>query len=343
MLEGDPHHWRMPPFPALPSPASRITKGQAVKLDSTISGVYAIAPTPFLEDGSLDFASIDRMTDFYFDVGCDGMTVLGVLGESSKLDADEALAVAARVIRRANGKPVIVGVSASGFAAMRWLARAVMDRGAAGVMIGPPNTLRSDEQICAYFRNAVEAVGYDVPWVLQDFPLVTGVVMTPQVIRRVVTENPSLKVLKHEDWPGLEKVSTLRGFEQDGSMRHVAILVGNNGLFLDFELDRGVDGANTGYAFPDMLVDCVRLSRQGKRDAAHDLFDAHLPLLRYEQQQGVGLAVRKYIFKRRGILASDAMRKPFMALTATGMAEVDYLMKRLARHDARAGRMLADV
>ena len=119
-------------------------------------------------------------------------------------------------------------------------------------------------------------------------------------------------------------------------MRHISILVGNNGLFLDFELDRGVDGANTGYAFPDMLVECVRLAKEGKRNAAHDLFDAHLPLLRYEQQVGVGLAARKYILKRRGILGSDAMRKPCTSLTATGRAEVDYLMDRLALRDARA-------
>lgn len=300
------------------------------------AGVYAIAPTPFHDDGRIDFDSIDRMTDFYFDVGCNGLTVLGVLGEASKLDADEALAVAERVIRRANGKPIIVGVSAPGFAAMRSLACGVMDLGAAGVMISPASSARTDDQICAYFRGAVEAIGADVPWVLQDFPLVTDVVMSPSVIRRIVVENPSLQMLKHEDWPGLEKISTLRGFEKDGSMRRIAVLVGNNGQFLDFELERGVDGANTGYAFPDMLVDCVRLAKAGKRDEAHDLFDAHLPLLRYEAQPGVGLAVRKYVLKRRGILASDAMRKPATPLTAMGRAEVDYLLQRLARHDARA-------
>ena len=49
---------------------------------------------------------------------------------------------------------------------------------------------------------------------------------------------------------------------------------------------------------------------EGRRDEAHDLFDAHLPLMRYEQQQGVGLAVRKYVLMRRGVLASDAQRKP---------------------------------
>jgi 4-hydroxy-tetrahydrodipicolinate synthase len=307
-----------------------------VLLDNKAAGVYAIAPTPFHEDGAIDWQSIDRMVDFYFETGCDGLTVLGVLGEAGKLDAAEALAVAQRVITRANGKPVIVGVSAPGFAAMRSLARAVMERGAAGVMIAPPGTVRTDDQIAGYFRGAVEAVGADVPWVLQDFPQVTGVVMAPPVIRRIVSENPSLMVLKHEDWPGLEKISMLRGYEKYRAMRCISILVGNNGLFLDFELDRGADGANTGYAFPDMLVDCVRLAKSGKRDEAQDLFDAHLPLLRYEQQPGVGLAVRKYVLKRRGILASDAMRKPATPLTVLGRAEVDYLLDRLARRDPRA-------
>jgi 4-hydroxy-tetrahydrodipicolinate synthase len=289
-----------------------------VPLDSNISGVYAIVPTPFLEDGSLDLASLDRLVDFYWEVGCDGLTVLGVLGEAAKLDAAEALTVADRVIRRAGSRPVIVGATAPGFAAMQALARSVMDRGAAGVMIGPPNTLRTDDSIVGYFGQAVDAIGRDVPWVLQDFPAMNNVIMTPGVIRRIVNDNPSLKVLKHEDWPGLEKISALRGFEAD------------------FELERGVDGANTGYAFPDMLVDCVRLAKAGKREAAHDLFDAHLPLLRYEQQLGVGLAVRKYILKRRGLLASDALRTPRTVLTATARAEIDYLMARLSRHDARA-------
>jgi 4-hydroxy-tetrahydrodipicolinate synthase len=143
-------------------------------------------------------------------------------------------------------------------------------------------------------------------------------------------------MLKHEDWPGLEKISALRGFQKDGSMRPISILCGNGGLFLDFETERGADGAMTGYAFPDMLVELVDLAQQGKRDDAHDLFDAHLPLLRYEQQQGIGLAVRKYVLQKRGAIASDAQRKPGGSLTAAAKAEIDYLLARLSKRDARA-------
>ena len=298
-------------------------------------GVYVIAPTPFHDDGRIDHASVDRMIDFFLGAGVTGITVLGQMGEAPKLDHGEALEVAGRVIRRAT-VPVVVGVSAPGFAGMRALARASMEAGAAGVMIAPPNTLRSDDQIAGYFRQAAEAIGHDVPFVLQDYPLTFSVVMTPGVIRRIVAENPSCAMLKHEDWPGLEKISALRAFEHDGSMRHIAILCGNGGLFLDFELERGADGAMTGYCFPDMLADAVRLHADGRRDAMHDLFDAHLPLIRYEQQPGIGLAVRKYVLMRRGVIASEAQRRPALALSAAARAEVDFLLARVARVDGRA-------
>jgi 4-hydroxy-tetrahydrodipicolinate synthase len=313
-----------------------------MKLDASAAGVYPIAPTPFEADGRVDMASIDAMTDFYVACGSTGMTVLGVMGEAPKLDGEEAVAIATRFIKRAPTLPVIVGVSAPGFAAMRGLASAAMDAGAAGVMIAPPNTLRTDDQIVAYYHQAVAAIGTDVPFVVQDFPLNFTVVMTPGVIRRIVQDNPSCVMVKHEDWPGLEKISTLRKWEAEGTMRHVSILCGNGGLFLDFEVERGSDGAMTGYAFPDMLVDVVRMSKAGERDAAHDLFDAHLPLLRYEQQPVVGLAVRKYVMARRGIIRSDAQRSPSVAMSAIAKAEVEFLLRRVARIDTRADLRAAD-
>ena len=307
-----------------------------MRLDASERGVFPIAPTPFHADGRIDVDSIDRLTDFYAENGATGLTVLGVMGEAGKLDQGEALDVARRFIVRAKGLPVIVGVSAPGFAAMASLARSAMDAGAAGVMIAPPSTLRTDDQIVGYYAQAAAAIRADVPFVIQDYPLTFSVVMTPGVIRRIVNDNPACMMLKHEDWPGLEKISALRGFEADGAMRHIAILCGNGGLFLDFETERGADGAMTGYAFPDMLADVVRLTAAGERDAAHDLFDAHLPLLRYEQQPGIGLAVRKYVMARRGLIASPAQRKPGGALGAKAVAEVEYLLGRLARHDPRA-------
>jgi 4-hydroxy-tetrahydrodipicolinate synthase len=307
-----------------------------MRLDHTAAGVFPIAPTAFHADGRIDEASADKLIEAYLAAGSTGVTVLGIMGEAPKLEPEESLSIATRFIKGMKNLPVIVGVSAPGFAAMRSLARASMERGAAGVMIAPVPSLRTDDQITGYYRQAIEAIGDDIPFVIQDYPLTLSVQMTPKVIRQIVQDHPSCVMLKHEDWPGLEKITALRGFQAEGTMREISILTGNGGLFLDFEMERGADGAMTGYAFPEMLVDVVRFQKEGKRDAAHDLFDAHLPLLRYEQQQGVGLAVRKYTLMKRGILASDAQRKPGAGLSAKAKAEVDYLLARLARTDRRA-------
>ena len=121
-------------------------------LDTSAAGVYIIAATPFTEEGAVDSASLDRLMDFYVGCGITGVTVLGIMGEAPKLDAAESAEVAIRFVKRAKKMQVIVGVSAPGFAAMGQLAKAAMDAGAAGVMIAPASTARTDDQIAAYFE-----------------------------------------------------------------------------------------------------------------------------------------------------------------------------------------------
>ncbi len=299
------------------------------RLTEDAAGVYVIAVTPFLPDGAIDRASIDRMVDFYLGAGANGLTVLGMMGEAPKLTPDESLSVVQQVLARVGGRvPVVVGVSAPGFAQIAGLSAAVMDAGAAGVMIAPPGSLRTDEQIVTYYRQAAEFIG-ETPFVLQDFPLVTGVQIAVPVIARIVAEVPTCVCLKHEDWPGLDKIGALRA---GGRLsRRISILCGNGGMFLPEEMARGADGAMTGFAFPEMMVDVVRHMAAGEVERAHDLFDAYLPLARYEQQPGAGLAVRKHVLARRGVIAHDALRRPGASLTAATRAEVDMLLARQER------------
>ena len=306
------------------------------KLTKDADGVHVIAPTPFDEKGALDLTSTARMVERYLEAGATGLTILGIMGEAPKLTGAEARVFVKEVLARVNSRVVVtVGVSAPGFAAMSDLTKAVMDMGASGVMIAPVSGLRTDDQIVGYFADAVEATGADVPFVLQDYPQTTNVVMSPKVIARIIEANPSCVMLKHEDWPGLDKITALRHMESSGELRRVSILVGNGGMFLPYEMERGADGAMTGYAYPEMLVGVVKLSRAGKRGEAHDLFDLHLPLVRYETQPGLGLGVRKYVLKKRGIIAHDTMRKPAPRLSLETIAEVDWLMARIEKHSTR--------
>jgi len=298
-------------------------------LDETAAGVFTIAATPFLPDGALDPESVDSMVDFYEAKGATGLTILGMMGEAGKLSAKESTIVIDRVTTRAS-VPVIVGVSAPGLAAIKALCDIAMDRGAAGVMVAPPSTLRTDDQIIGYFQMVADVLG-DVPWVLQDFPLVTGVQISTRVCRAIFDSCPTCVMLKHEDWPGLEKITALREMEAAGA-RRLSILCGNGGMFLLEEMRRGADGAMTGFAFPEMMADVVRLMQAGDEDRARDLFDAYLPLMRYESQPGLGLAIRKHTLAKRGAIAHPTVRRPGTVLGRAAIAEIETL---IARQEAR--------
>jgi 4-hydroxy-tetrahydrodipicolinate synthase len=310
-------------------------------LDRSARGVYLITVTPFTDDGALDLVSADRMVDFCLERGVSGLTVLGIMGEANKLTAEESRIFVARVLARVAGRvPVVVGASASGFAAMRELSEAVMAQGAAGVMVAPVATLRTDDQIVAYFEMVTETLGPEVPWVLQDHPVATGAQMSAGVIQRVLKSSPTCVMLKHEDCPGLAKLSALRAASERGDVPRVSILCGNGGgLFLPEELSRGADGAMTGFAYPEMMVEVCRAHAAGRIDAAHDVFDAYLPLARYEQQSGIGLAVRKLLLVQRGAIKSARVRKPGPVLSAADRADIARLVERLQHRLSELNRL----
>ena len=296
-------------------------------LSSDTKGVFAISITPFDDQGAIDFNSLDRATDFYLEKGATGITVLGMMGEAPKMTQTEAVTITERVIKRASGAPIVVGVSAPGLAAISELSKRAMDLGAAGVMIAPPGNLKTNEQIIAYYGNACEAAGADVPVVLQDFPLSTGVNISTATLDTILEQNEQIVMLKHEDWPGLEKVTSVREAEK-GGRRPISILCGNGALFLPEAMARGANGAMTGFAYIEMLRDVVAYAKKGDMDRAQDIYDAYLPLVCYEQQPGLGLAVRKYVLQKRGVIASRAMRNPGKELTAAAKAEVDRIIAR---------------
>ena len=145
-------------------------------------------------------------------------------------------------------------------------------------------------------------------------------------------------MLKHEDAPGLAKLTRVREGEKKPGRRRVSILVGNGGLYLPQEMRRGADGAMTGFAWPEMLVQVYELFAAGKTEEAEDLFDTYLPLVRHEQQPAIGLALRKEVLFRRGAIKSPRQRAPGSSLTATDRAELESLIARLDRRLAAAGK-----
>jgi 4-hydroxy-tetrahydrodipicolinate synthase len=310
----------------------------ATKLNESAAGMYVISATPFTEGGALDLDSTRSLMDFYLQCGVTGFTILGIMGEAPKLSNEESMSFATTAMQQINGKaPVIVGASAAGLDNLANFSRKVMDAGAAGVMVAPIPGLKSDEQVYGYFEQVAKRLE-GIPWVLQDYPQVTTVYMSPTIILKMIADFANLVMVKHEDWPGLSKISKLREAEKKGA-RRVSILVGNGGIHYPQELARGVDGAMTGFAYPEALVQTYDLFKAGKTEESEDVYDAYLPIVRQELQPGLGLAVRKYILMQRGAIKSEAIRAPGPRLAKLDKEEVDHLVRRMERRVKQLGSL----
>src|SRR5437899_1569739 len=194
------------------------------KLTENAKGVYIIAATPFTDEGALDLQSIDTLTDFYVGCGVHGFTLLGMMGEAHKLAPEESIDVVKRVISRAGSRQVIVGVSHAGLENVRRLSHEVMIAGASGVMVAPPAGLKGDDGVYNYYAQVFAALGPDIPVVYQDYPQATGVYLAPAVFERLVDDFRQLVMLKHEDAPGLAKLTRVREGEKKPGRRRVSIL-----------------------------------------------------------------------------------------------------------------------
>jgi len=287
-----------------------------------LSGVIPILATPFGDDESLDLASWQRMIEFMTELGVDGITILGVLGESNRLsDHEREALIKAAVAAVGQRIPVIVGTSHSGTAAATYLSRMAQDLGADAVMVAPAREpVPNDERIVEYYHRI--SSGMRLPIVLQDHPASTEVHMSAPLILRIVKEVPAIACIKAEAVPTPPKIRALRA----GLSRPVAILSGLGALYAPFDLEAGSDGFNTGFAFPEVLRALVDAARARDFDRVHALYARFAALIVFEQQPG--LAIRKEILRQRGLIAGNRVRHPGATITPGVAAEVAALIKR---------------
>jgi len=298
-------------------------------IDEYSKGVFVISATPFSENGAIDYESADRLVDYYLREGVHGITLLGVMGEAPKLSDSEQREFVVHMLKRVNDRiPVIVGVSNPGIQNLVALSRYAMSNGAAGVMIAGVPGLKTDDHVYSFFSQVIEMLGDDVPVCLQDYPPTTMVHLSTTVILRLVNDFVSLKIFKHEDCPGLNKLSLMLAAPKKGH-RQISILTGNGGLYVPQEFKRGANGVMTGFALIGAFVKVYQMFIEGKTIESEDLYDCYLPLIRHEQQLGFGLALRKEMLRRSKVLSSNRTRQPGPTLTSTDIRELEELLHRL--------------
>ena len=290
-----------------------------------LSGVYNITPTPFHDDGSLDHESLKTLTRFTRDKGVSGMTILGVLGEADKLTERERDEVIVATIGAAGPSfPICVGTTHAGTDGCIAYSRRAQELGAAALMIAPPKLARTNDAALRKHYLAV-AAAVDIPIVVQDFPpAVGGITMSVELIADLAAASPRLAYLKLEDDPSPMKVSQVLAANP-----HVKIFGGLGGMMFLEELRHGAIGTMTGFGFPEILVDIYRRWSSGDRDGATETFYKYVPLIRFENQPRINLALRKHIYHRRGAIASPRVRDPFTPVDPGTLDDLLDLLTRL--------------
>lgn len=270
---------------------------------SSFAGVYTIMPTPFGDDGSLDLSSLETLTDFLIRLGVDGLVVLGVMGEAPKLSQREQDQVIKTTVRAAEGRvPVFAGSGAEGTDLAVERSLNALSLGASGLLVAPP-PVQNDSVIFEYYRRIDEAV--DGLIMLHDYPAATGIKLSPQLVAKLYAELGQVGVIKLEETPSAPKVSAIRDLGSE-----ISIVGGLGGMFFLEELARGSDGMMTGFSYPEVLIAIYQAFSRGDKEEARRLFYGACPILRYEFQPGVGLALRKEVYRQRGAIKSAFVRHP---------------------------------
>ena len=273
----------------------------------TFGGVFSVLPTPFRSSGDVDPDSLKRVIDVFLADGVDGFTALGVTSEVARLTEAERDLVLDTVIAHVNGRvPVIAGTTAEGLRTCIAYSTRAREAGAAGVMISPPRMPKiNSDAVARHFADVAAAV--DVPIIVQDYPPISGYAMEPALLARIARDVPAARTIKLEDPPTPFKTSRI--LDQTHGV-DVQIFGGLGGVFLLEELLAGAAGAMTGFAFPKILVEIVTRFRAGRVDEAAEIFYGSVPLMRFEFQEGIGMAIRKEVLKRRGAIAHAGIRPP---------------------------------
>jgi 4-hydroxy-tetrahydrodipicolinate synthase len=306
-----------------------------------LEGVYSVLPTAFTAAGDLDDDSLRRVIDLFIGAGVNGVTALGVTGEVARLEDTERRHVLDVVTRHVKGRiGVVAGTTAEGTRTCINYSKHAKDAGATAVMVSPPRMPKlNSDTVMRHYHALAEAV--DIEIVVQDYPPISGYAMEPSLLARIAKEIPKARTIKLEDPPTpfktsriLAEVEKVAGHERFD----VRIFGGLGGVFLLEELLAGATGAMTGFAFPEVLVDIVKLYRAGRVDEAAEVFYRAVPLMRFEFQEGIGMAIRKEVLHRRGALASPATRAPGAALDKTTREALDRVLEWVEANGSRVSR-----
>jgi 2-dehydro-3-deoxy-D-pentonate aldolase len=272
-------------------------------------GLMPALVTPFDEDGEIDLQATEAIVERHIEAGVDGISALGSTGEFSHLTNPERRRFAEALVGMIDGRvPLVVGVGTTGTREAVDLARHAESVGADGVLsVSPFYWKVGEEALFKHFVTVAESV--EIPTLVYNFPMLTGVDLSPALVGRLAAECPSIIGIKDTVKEYMHTVNVLR--EAKESRPDFTVLVGFEDQILPALL-AGADGAICGLSniAPELFVGLVRAFEGGDLAKATELHRRILPLMAIYTLSDPGLGAAKLAMKKLGVPLSPTVRGP---------------------------------
>lgn len=269
-----------------------------------LKGIYPMVPTPFHDNGEVDYASIERLIDCMAQKQVNGLAIMGALGEGPKMNDSERTEII-KLYRKCMPADMhlIVGTRALATDPAKQQAVKARDLGADALLLGP-HGIQKDKPLLEYYQQVSDTA--KIPCIIHDYPAVTGITMSVELITKMFETAEYIKYIKLEDPPTGMKIQVLKKTVGE-PLKVFGALGGNYALE---ELQLGAVGIMTGFVYAELLVQLFNYTQVGNWNEAKRLFYDFLPLTRWEFQPAVGISLRKHLLNRIGVFTSTKVRHP---------------------------------
>ncbi len=272
-------------------------------------GLMPALVTPFDEDGEIDLQATEAIVERHIEAGVDGISALGSTGEFSHLTGSERRRFAEALVGMIDGRvPLVVGVGTTGTREAVGLARHAESIGADGVLsVSPFYWKVGEEALFRHFVTVAESV--EIPTLVYNFPMLTGIDLSPALVGRLAAECPNIVGIKDTVKEYMHTVNVLQ--EAKESSPDFTVLVGFEDQILPALL-AGADGAICGLSniAPELFVGLVRAFEDGDLAKAAELHRRILPLMAIYTLSDPGLGAAKLAMKKLGVPLSPTVRGP---------------------------------
>lgn len=279
-----------------------------------LRGILPVAPTPFLDNGTVDEDGMRRVLDCMIDQGVDAICILANYSEQFLLSDDERALLTRLSLEHVAGRvPVIVTISHffTGIAVAR--AREAQALGAAMVMMMPPyhgvGLIPAEQGVFEHFAAVSDAIS--IPIMVQDAPL-SGVSLPVPLLVRMAREIENVSYFKMETPFAADKLAALI---EAGGPDIIGPFDGEEAVTLLADLDAGCTGTMTSALQPEKIRPIVTQYLAGDTDAALEQWKLCLPLINHENRQ-CGLRAAKFVMQEGGVIRSAHVRHPLKPMSA---------------------------